>query len=54
MDIIIKTKSKNIVDDPSIIVLPILKKVDDTIVGTISRIANGLNIPPVKNSRILN
>ena len=31
-----------------------LKKVDDTIVGTIRRIANGLNIPPVKNNRTLN
>ena len=39
---------------PSIIVLPMLKKVDDTIVGTINKIANGLKIPPVKNKRILN
>ena len=29
----------NIVDEPSIIVLPILKKVDETIVGTINKIA---------------
>ena len=45
---------KIIVDDPSIIVLPILKNVEETIVGTIKRIAKGLNIPPVKNKRILN
>ena len=44
--------NKIIVEDPSIIVLPILKKVDETIVGTIKRIANGLKIPPVKNNRI--
>ena len=31
-----------------------LKKVEETIVGTIKRIAKGLNIPPVKNKRILN
>ena len=42
-----------IVDEPSIIVLPMLKKVEETIVGTIKRIAKGLNIPPVKNKRIL-
>ena len=46
--------NKKIVEDPSIIVLPILKKVDETIVGTIKRIAKGLKIPQVKNSRILN
>ena len=45
---------KKIVDDPSIIVLPILKKVEETIVGTIKRMAKGLNIPPVKNKRMLN
>tara|TARA_B100001027_G_C16252039_1_gene324915 strand:- start:100 stop:279 length:180 start_codon:yes stop_codon:yes gene_type:complete len=50
----VKKKSKNIVDEPSIIVLPILKKVDDTMVGTIRSIAKGLNIPPVKNNSILN
>ena len=41
--------SKNIVNEPKIIVLPILKKVEETIVGTIINIENGLNIPPVKN-----
>ena len=43
-----------IVDDPRIIVLPILKKVEDTIVGTIKSIAKGLNIPPVRNNKRLN
>tara|TARA_A100001011_G_scaffold152150_1_gene160628 strand:+ start:1191 stop:1328 length:138 start_codon:yes stop_codon:yes gene_type:complete len=43
-----------IVDDPRIIVLPILKKVEETIVGTINSIAKGLNIPPVRNNRTLN
>ena len=50
----VKINNKKIVDDPSIIVLPILKKVDETIVGTIRRIAKGLNIPPVKNNSMLN
>ena len=50
----VNTNNKKIVDDPSIIVLPILKKVEETIVGTIKRIAKGLNIPPVKNKRMLN
>ena len=36
-----------IVDEPRIIVLPILKKVEETIVGTIKSIAKGLNIPYV-------
>ena len=31
-----------------------LKKVEETIVGTIKRIANGLKIPPVKNNKKLN
>ena len=50
----VRTKSNIIVEVPSIIVLPMLKKVDDTIVGTINKIANGLKIPPVKNNKILN
>ena len=50
----VKTNNKKIVTEPSMIVLPILKKVEETIVGTIKRIAKGLNIPPVKNKRILN
>jgi len=50
----VKTNSKIIVENPNIIVLPILKNVDETIVGTIKRIAKGLKIPPVKNNRILN
>ena len=44
----------NIVDEPKIIVLPILKKVDETIVGTIIKIENGLKIPPVKYNNKLN
>ena len=36
------------------IVLPILKKVEETIVGTIKRIENGLNIPPVKYKSVVN
>ena len=31
-----------------------LKKVEETIVGTIKRIANGLKMPPVKNNKKLN
>ena len=31
-----------------------LKNVEEKIVGTIKRIAKGLNIPPVKNKNILN
>ena len=50
----VKINNKKIVEDPSIIVLPMLRKVDETIVGTIKRIAKGLKIPPVKNNRILN
>ena len=45
--------SKNIVNEPKTIVLPILKKVEETIVGTIINIENGLNIPPVKNKSTL-
>ena len=33
---------------------PILKNVDDTIAGIMRRKQNGLNIPPVKYSKILN
>ena len=33
---------------PKIIVVPILKKVDDTIEGMINKIENGLEIPPVR------
>ena len=39
-----KTKIKN----PKIIVDPMLKNVDETIAGIISKKQNGLNIPPVK------
>ena len=43
----VKTNNNKIVND-SIIVLPILKNVEDTIVGTIKRIAKGLNMPQSK------
>ena len=33
---------------PNIKVVPILKKVDETIAGTINNIEKGLDIPPVK------
>ena len=33
---------------PKIIVVPILKNVDEKIAGMISKIQNGLKIPPVK------
>ena len=39
---------------PNIIVVPILKKVDETIAGIISKKQNGLKIPPVKYNKILN
>ena len=50
----VNVNKNKIVNEPSIIVLPILKNVEDTIVGTIKRIAKGLNMPPVKNKRRLN
>ena len=50
----VKKNNKNIVNAPKIIVLPMLKNVEATIVGTINKMENGLNIPPVKNNRTLN
>ena len=40
--------SKKEVINPKIIVVPILKKVEETIAGIISKKQNGLKIPPVK------
>ena len=39
---------------PNIMVVPILKKEDETIVGTINNNENGFVIPPVKKSNKLN
>ena len=39
---------KNIVTIPRMIVVPILRNVEDTIVGMINKKQNGLKIPPVK------
>ena len=36
------------------IVVPILKNVDETIVGIINKIENGFKIPPVRYRRIAN
>ena len=47
----INNKSKVI--NPKIIVVPMLKNVDETIVGIIIKIENGLKIPPVKYKRNL-
>jgi hypothetical protein len=38
---------------PKMIVVPILKKVDDTIDGIIIKIENGLYIPPVRYNKKL-
>ena len=46
-------KSNDVIN-PKIIVVPILKKVDETIAGIISKKQNGLNIPPVKYNKVLN
>ena len=44
--------NKNIiVKIPKIIVVPMLKNVDETIAGTIIRIEKGLEIPPVKYNK---
>tara|TARA_B100001057_G_scaffold318035_1_gene318304 strand:+ start:367 stop:546 length:180 start_codon:yes stop_codon:yes gene_type:complete len=46
--------NKSDVINPNIIVVPILKKVDETIVGIINKIEKGLRIPPVKYNKALN
>ena len=38
----------------NIIVVPILRNVEETIAGIISNNENGLKIPPVKYRRVLN
>jgi len=43
-----------IVIAPNIIVVPILKNVEETIAGTINNNENGLEIPPVKYNKALN
>ena len=45
--------NKNEVIIPNIIVVPILKKVDETIVGIIIKIEKGFKIPPVRYKREL-
>ena len=42
------------VKNPSIIVVPTLRNVDDTIVGIIIRNEKGFKIPPVKYNNMLN
>ena len=46
--------NRNEVSTPNIIVVPILRNVEETIVGIINKIENGLKIPPVKYKRTLN
>ena len=48
-----KENNKKDVITPKIIVVPILKKVEDTIVGIINNIINGFKIPPVRYKRAL-
>ena len=43
-----KKNSKPVVRVPRIIVVPMLRNVEETMVGIIISNANGLNIPPVK------
>ena len=43
-----RKKSKPMVKVPRIIVVPMLRNVDETIVGIIISNENGLKIPPVK------
>tara|TARA_Y100000768_G_scaffold286152_1_gene220512 strand:+ start:106 stop:264 length:159 start_codon:yes stop_codon:yes gene_type:complete len=47
------TNNKIEVIIPNIIVVPILKNVDETIVGIIIKIEKGFKIPPVKYKREL-
>jgi hypothetical protein len=46
--------NKKEVITPNIIVVPILRNVDETIVGIINKIENGFKIPPVKYKKRLN
>ena len=43
-----QVKSNKEVINPNIIVVPMLKNVDETIVGIINKIENGLKMPPVR------
>ena len=45
--------NKREVISPNIIVVPMLRNVDETIVGIIIKIEKGFNIPPVKYKRAL-
>ena len=45
-----KNNKKEVIT-PKIIVVPILKNVEETIVGIINKIENGFKIPPVKYKR---
>ena len=45
-----KNKRSDVIN-PRIIVVPMLKKVEDTIAGIIKSIVNGLEIPPVKYNK---
>ena len=45
---LIKIDNETIVSVPKIIVVPMLRKVEDTIEGTIIRNENGFEIPPVR------
>ena len=46
--------NKREVINPNIIVVPILRNVDETIVGIIIKIEKGFKIPPVKYKSALN
>tara|TARA_B100001059_G_C17454756_1_gene389200 strand:- start:451 stop:609 length:159 start_codon:yes stop_codon:yes gene_type:complete len=48
----IRNNKKEVIT-PNMIVVPILKNVEETIVGIIIKIENGFNIPPVKYKRVL-
>tara|TARA_Y100000591_G_scaffold252292_1_gene223833 strand:+ start:672 stop:830 length:159 start_codon:yes stop_codon:yes gene_type:complete len=47
------TNNRKEVINPSIIVVPMLRKVEETIVGIIINKEKGFKIPPVKYKRVL-
>ena len=47
-----KNNKKDVIT-PRIIVVPMLRKVEDTIVGIINNITKGFKIPPVKYNKAL-
>ena len=51
---LIKKNKEEIVNAPNIIVVPMLKNVDENIAGTINNNENGFEIPPVKYNKTLN